>query len=360
MAQSFIRGNTQILAASITADRFAASLALPTAQLAEGSLFVKSNGTVAFTAAQSMGNQLLTSVADAVNAQDAINLRTLQSFVNGFGASKRARVISTANLALSAAQTIDGLLTVVGDVVWLNAQTTTAQNGFWVVQAAAWTRPAQWAAASTQKSFLLFIEQGTTFADTKWTVAADATVVDTGTATAVQDTSGLTYTAGNGISLTGSAFAAKLGLGLGFDGTNQIQVVANGASLTVAAGGVKITDGVAGQVMLANASNLATFTALSGDVTITSAGATTVNNTAGTGFLKYANIVGNETPAGLVNGSNTAYTLAFSPQVNSLELQLNGVGLEPGAGNDYTLTGAAITMLFAPVAGDKIRGYYFK
>lgn len=360
MAQSFIRGSTQILAASITADRFAASLALPTAQLAEGALFIKSNGTVAMAAALAMGNNLISNLADAVSAQDAVNLRTLQSFVNGFGASKRARTISTANVVVTGLQNFDGVTGVAGDIVWLNAQTVTSQNGFWTMAAGAWTRPALWAAASTQKSFLLFIEEGTTFHDTKWTVAADAIVVDTGTASAVQDTSGLSYTAGNGILLTGSVFSAKLGFGLNFDGTNQVQVLANGASLNVTASGVKITDGTPGQLMLANASNAATFTTLSGDVTLTSAGIATVNNTAGTGFIKYANIVSNETVGGTPNSVLTAFTLAFTPQVGSLELVLNGLVLEPGAGNDYTISGTAITMLFAPTTGDKLRAYYFK
>lgn len=360
MPQSFIRGSTQILVASITADRFAASLALPTAQLAEGALFIKSNGTVAMAAALAMGNNLISNLADPVSAQDGVNLRTLQSFVNGFGASKRARMIFTTNVALTGLQNSDGVTGVAGDIAWLNAQTTTSQNGFWTQNAGAWTRPVQWAAASTQKSFLLFIEQGTTFADTKWTVAADATVVDTGTASAVQDTSGSTYSAGTGISLTGSVFAAKLGNGVNLDGTNSIQVLANGTSLNVTASGVKITDGTPGQLMLANASNAATFTTLSGDVTLTSAGVATVNNTAGTGFIKYTNIVSNETPGGTPNGVLTAFTIAFTPQVGSLQLELNGMLLEPGAGNDYTISGTAITMLFAPIAGDKLRAYYFK
>ncbi len=65
----------------------------------------------------------------------------------------------------------------------------------------------------------------------------------------------------------------------------------------------------------------------------------------------------NETPSGLVNGVNTSFTLAHTPAA-WIQLYLNGVLLEPGVGNDYTLSGTDITMTFAPQTGDKLRTYY--
>ena len=96
------------------------------------------------------------------------------------------------------------------------------------------------------------------------------------------------------------------------------------------------------------------------DVTVTNAGVTTVSSTAGSGFLKYAAIVANETPTGSVNSSNTSFTLANTPQSSSLQLYQNGVIMEPGAGNDYTISGLTITALYAPTTGDKLRAYYTK
>ena len=361
MAQSLIRGSTQILDASINAAKFISSLNLATAQLADGANFIQRTGAVAFTAAQSMGGFTLTTLADGVNPQDAVNVRTAQAMMVGIGLQARVRGVATANQALTGLPTNDGVTFVAADVILLTAQTTTAQNGPWVVAAGAWTRPTFWAAASSQKPALFYANEGTVKADTKWTTITDGTiVVDTTAVSISQDTTGASYTAGNGILLTGSAFSAKLANGVGFDGSNNIQVVANGTSLTVAAAGVKITDGTPGQVMLANASNLATFTSLSGDLSVTSAGVTAVNNTAGTGFLKYTNIVGGETPTGTVNSANTAFTLAFTPQVGSLSLYLNGQRLKSGAGNDYTVAGTAVTMLFAPTTGDQLLADYFK
>lgn len=65
----------------------------------------------------------------------------------------------------------------------------------------------------------------------------------------------------------------------------------------------------------------------------------------------------NETPSGAINGINDTFTLAHTP-VSWIQLYLNGIILEPGLGNDYTLASDTITMLFAPATGDKLRAYY--
>lgn len=76
--------------------------------------------------------------------------------------------------------------------------------------------------------------------------------------------------------------------------------------------------------------------------------------------VQHSDFVVRETPGGAINGSNTAFTLANTPIAGSEEVYLNGLQQEPGAGNDYTISGAAITYLTAPIAGDKIRVSYRK
>jgi hypothetical protein len=76
--------------------------------------------------------------------------------------------------------------------------------------------------------------------------------------------------------------------------------------------------------------------------------------------LTESNFVDNEVPSGTINGSNTAFTLANTPIAGSVKLYLNGVRQEAGAGNDYTISGATITMLDAPLAGDKLLADYRK
>lgn len=60
-----------------------------------------------------------------------------------------------------------------------------------------------------------------------------------------------------------------------------------------------------------------------------------------------------ETPSGLINGSNVTFTLAHTPNpATSLMLFLNGVLQRAGAGNDYTIATATITMATAPITND--------
>jgi hypothetical protein len=65
-----------------------------------------------------------------------------------------------------------------------------------------------------------------------------------------------------------------------------------------------------------------------------------------------------EIPSGLVNSSNTAFTLAHTPNpASSLQLFKNGQLQKPG-GADYTLTGAAIAFVIAPQTGDALEAFY--
>jgi hypothetical protein len=76
--------------------------------------------------------------------------------------------------------------------------------------------------------------------------------------------------------------------------------------------------------------------------------------------LSNTNFVDKEIPSGSINGSNTAFTLANTPVIGSEHLYLNGVLQESGAGNDYTISGVNITMLVAPLTGEKLRVSYRK
>lgn len=65
-----------------------------------------------------------------------------------------------------------------------------------------------------------------------------------------------------------------------------------------------------------------------------------------------------EVPTGVINGSNTAFTLSKSPSpVGSLKLVLNGITLKAG-GEDYTLAGTGITMVSGPLTGSIFLAWY--
>ncbi len=65
-----------------------------------------------------------------------------------------------------------------------------------------------------------------------------------------------------------------------------------------------------------------------------------------------------ETPSGAINGSNTAFTLAFTPIIGTETVFLNW--LQQNVTEDYTISGSTITYVTAPIAGDILRVTYIK
>jgi len=105
-------------------------------------------------------------------------------------------VVATSNQTLSGVPTIDGQLTAAGtSIVLLTAQTTTSQNGPWIVQSGAWTRPTWYPSGGTSQAFQFitcFVRLGTTYQGSVWrqTAPAPITIDTTATTWSVTPTSG--------------------------------------------------------------------------------------------------------------------------------------------------------------------------
>jgi len=69
-----------------------------------------------------------------------------------------------------------------------------------------------------------------------------------------------------------------------------------------------------------------------------------------------------EAPGGTKNGSNTSFTLAYTPVSGTEMVFLNGVLMNAGAGNDYTIATNTITFLtgMIPISTDVILVTYWK
>lgn len=360
MAQTQINGATQIRSASITSDRIASGT------IADDRLsisYIKTDGTRAFTGNVSLGNNRITSLADPSASTDAATKAYVDGLIQGFDWKQSVKVATTAAGTLSTSfasgSVVDGTTLTTGDRILIKNQTNGAENGIYVVNATGAPTRAEDANASGDVTggLTVFISQGTVNGNSSWSLTTDDSI-SLGTTPLVftQVAGGSLYSAGDGLTLVGSAFnvvAADTSLTVS---TDSIQVRLGDASLEVS-NGLRVKTGTAGQVYIANGSGTLTPTTLSGDVSaVSSSGVVALATT----VVKTTNYVVRETPTGLVNGSNASYTLANTPVSGTEELYLNGIQQEPGAGNDYTISGGSITFLSPPVTGDKIRVSYLK
>ena len=160
------------------------------------------------TSSFAMGSQLLTGLLDPVSAQDAATKNYVDSVAQGLDTKQSVVAATTANITLSATQTIDGISIVAGDRVLVKNQTASAENGIYVAAAGAWARSADMSVWGEVSSAFTFIETGTTQADTGWVATADAGgTIGTTAMYWAQFSSGGSYTAGTGLTLTGTIFS---------------------------------------------------------------------------------------------------------------------------------------------------------
>ena len=152
----------------------------------------------------------LTSVTVTQDPTSALQLATKQYVDNiAQGLNTKAPVLcaTTANITLSGEQTIDGVTTSASRVLVKN-QSTAANNGIYLSGSGAWTRTADANTWNQLVSAYVFVEQGTINADTGWVCTSDpGGTLGVTAVTWVQFSGAGTYTAGTGLTLTGTQFS---------------------------------------------------------------------------------------------------------------------------------------------------------
>lgn len=265
------------------------------------------------TADLSAGNFKITNLATPVSATDAATKGYVDATATGLDVKQSVRVASTATVTVTynatsgtsgrgqitaAPNTLDGVTLAANDRILLKNQSTGAQNGIWVVTTlgtganGVWDRATDFDAdAEVTSGAFTFVEEGTTNADTGWVLTTNNPIViggASGTSLTFAQFSGAgAYTAGNGLTQSGTTFNVGAGTGIVVNaddvavnrtGTNNAHVpllytTATHASSTT----IPITHGLNNQYVLAQVYEVATNALVDVDIVQTSATVTTFN-----------------------------------------------------------------------------------
>lgn len=334
MAQTQIHGSTQIQANTVTSGQV-------------DSTVIVAGGGNAFSNDQSMGGHKLTNVGTPSAGTDAANVSYVQAYVQGMTPKNAAQwatvgtetfTISSGNVTTISGTTLDGGSPAVGDRVLIkdapgstgvgSVLSTQPGNGIYTVTSnttnLSVSRATDLSGTIKPTGSWLLVEEGTANASSQFIVTAPG-----------NPDSAFTY------------------------GSTSIQwsKSSNGTG-TVTTVSVASANGFAGSVANASTSPAITISTsvtglLKGNGTAVSAA------TVSTDYLAPSSRITRETPSGSINGSNTSFTLANTPISGTEEVYLNGIQQDAG-GNDYTISTSTISMVSAPLSGDKIRVSYFK
>jgi hypothetical protein len=269
------------------------------------------------TADVSFNSRKITALADPTAAQDAATKNYVDTLSQVLDPKQSVRAATTANITLSGAQTIDGIALIAGDRALVKDQTTTANNGIYIVAAGAWTRATDMDTWLEVPSSYVFVESGTVNADSGWVCTSDpGGTLGTTAVTWAQFTGGGAVSAGAGLTKTGST----------------LDVVGTASRILVNADSIDIDAGYVGQTSI---------TTLGAIATGTWNGTTIAVNRGGTGAV---------TLTGYVKGAGTS-ALTASATIPNTDIT--------GLGTMSTQSAAAVNITGGTINGIELDGGVF-
>lgn len=120
---------------------------------------------------------VLNLAGDPTTALQAATKQYVDALASGIQWKASVKVATTANIALTGTQTIDGVGVVAGDRVLVKDQSTSSQNGIYVASAAAWTRSTDCDTDAEINGMVTFVSQGTVNGGQSWIIATSPATI---------------------------------------------------------------------------------------------------------------------------------------------------------------------------------------
>lgn len=319
--------------------------------------FLRADGSTALEGDLDANSNSITNLASPTNPGDAASKSYVDGVAQGLDVKDSVRVLSESNIDLASAtdpSPVDGVTLADGDRILLNGQTDGTENGIYDAVTAAdpttWTRSADFDGDSevTAGAFT-FVEEGTSNSDTGWVLTTDDPITVGTTSMSFSQFSGAgAIIAGTGLTKSGSTInfnATDASLTVN---TDDAQVAYDSTASTIELGddGIRVATATAGQILIGQGGTETVFQTIGGDATLAADGTLTLDST----VIFEGDYVARETPTGVIDNSNTTFTLANTPVTGTDQVFFNGQLLVEGGSDDYTISGNTITLNFAPKA----------
>lgn len=172
-----------------------------------------------------LNNKKITLLADAVDPQDAVNLRILQQISDRNPKEVAKCATTTNNLLVGLTPAVDGVSLIAGDRVLVKNQSIRPfENGVYIASTGAWTRSSDCDTGAELVLATVFVLNGTINAGTKWEQTTPAPIrlgidpiawieIESSSATNINAGAGLERV-GNTISAVGTAGRISIGTGI--------------------------------------------------------------------------------------------------------------------------------------------------
>ena len=176
------------------------------------------NAVGAPTGDVAMATYKITGLGAPTNSTDAATKAYVDSATEGLHIHESVVAATTENVnlanALENGDTLDGITLATGDRILVKNQTTTSENGIYVVQASG--QPVRATdfdtATEVDSGDFVFVYSGTANASTGWVQTNRPATIGTDPIVFTQFSGAGTYLAGNGLTLTGTTFSINTGV----------------------------------------------------------------------------------------------------------------------------------------------------
>ncbi|MEM4247840.1 MAG: hypothetical protein QXH80_01115, partial [Candidatus Nanoarchaeia archaeon] len=213
-------------------------------KVAVDSTVVRTSGDQTINGTKTFGSIPVLPGTNTTSDNQAVRKAYVDNLVNGLSWKDAVRAATTANITLSGEQTIDGVALTAGDRVLVKNQTTASQNGIYVVATGAWSRAQDMDESAEVKAAAMYVTDGTTQSGTAWVCNNTGDVIiGTTNISFVQFSGTGTYTAGNGLTLTGNEFAVGTTANCGITANpDDIQVNVDDSTIEINSNALRIKD----------------------------------------------------------------------------------------------------------------------